>query len=351
MNPSFWHGKRVLVTGHTGFKGAWLSLWLTRLGAQVTGYALPAPTQPSLFELARLGELVDHRLGDVRDLAALQGAFTQARPDIAIHMAAQALVRLSYAEPVGTYATNVLGAVNFLEAVRQQPSVRAALVVTSDKCYQSRDGGQGYREDDPLGGSDPYSSSKACAELVTEAYRRSFLSKPSGAALASVRAGNVIGGGDWAQDRLVPDILAALHRGQAPEIRNPDAVRPWQHVLSPLSGYLTVAERLWQDPAGHAEAWNFGPSQSDEKPVRWIVERLCQGWGGSLAWTGQAGEHPKEAHSLRLDSSKAGQRLGWRPRWDLQQALDAIVAWHRAYESGGDVRDLTLSQIAAYEKA
>jgi CDP-glucose 4,6-dehydratase len=350
MNPDFWHGKRVLLTGHTGFKGAWLSLWLTRLGAKVSGYALPPPTRPSLFELAGVGSLIDHRLGDVRDLGALQAAFDQVKPDIAIHMAAQSLVRLSYGEPVATYATNVMGTVHFLEALRRQPSARVALVVTSDKCYQSRDSGPAYREDDRLGGHDPYSNSKACAELVTDAYRRSFLGGPGAAALASVRAGNVIGGGDWAKDRLIPDILQALGRGQAPEIRHPDAVRPWQHVLSPLSGYLLVAERLWADPSA-AGAWNFGPEPEDEKPVRWIVERLCQGWGATQGWQDQAGEHPKEALSLRLDSGKAASQLGWRPHWSLNRALDAIIAWHRALQAGADLKAFTLDQIAAYERA
>jgi len=351
MNPSFWHGKRVLLTGHTGFKGAWLSLWLTRLGAKVSGYALPAPTEPSLFSLAGLARGMDHHLGDVRDAEALQKVFDQVKPEISLHMAAQALVRLSYAEPAETYATNVMGTVNFLEAVRRSSSTRVAVVVTSDKCYQSRDSGPGYREDDRLGGSDPYSSSKACAELVTEAYRRSFLSKPEGAALASVRAGNVIGGGDWAKDRLIPDIIQALQSGQAPAIRYPDAVRPWQHVLSPLSGYLRVAEQLWQDPAGFAGAWNFGPAAEDEKPVRSIVDRLCQGWGAKQGWRDQDGVHPKEAVSLRLDSGKAASQLGWRPHWGLDQALDSIVAWHRAHQAGADMRETTLAQIAAYEKA
>jgi CDP-glucose 4,6-dehydratase len=348
LNPAFWSGKRVLLTGHTGFKGAWASLWLARAGATVTGYALDPPTQPNLFGLARASELVTHLHGDVRDLGALQRAVAQAKPDVAIHMAAQSLVRLSYAKPEETYAVNVQGTVNFLEALRREPGARVALVVTSDKCYQNPGDGQAFREDGPLGGHDPYSNSKACAELATAAYRDSFFSAEAGPGLATVRAGNVVGGGDWAQDRLVPDLVRALSQGRVAQLRNPDSVRPWQHVLEPLSGYLLLAERLWDD-RGLAGAWNFGPAQSDEQPVRWIAERLAQAWGAASAWERQPGEHPAEAQALRLDSGKARARLGWRPRWDLARALASISQWHRALLEGGDARSLVLQQIEAYE--
>jgi CDP-glucose 4,6-dehydratase len=352
VNSSFWRGKRVLLTGHTGFKGAWMTLWLGRLGAKVTGYALAAPTSPSLFELAGLEKRAEHIQADIRDLPALQRAFSQAQPEIAIHMAAQSLVRRSYADPAETFATNVMGTANFLEALRSQGGVRAALVVTSDKCYQSRDGAEGYREGDPLGGSDPYSSSKACAELVTASYRKSFfLGQEARLAVASARAGNVVGGGDWAEDRLVPDILRALAKGESPQIRNPASVRPWQHVLEPLSGYLLLAERLWEEGASVAEAWNFGPGREDEKPVRFLAERLCGLWGLGQGWKDQAGLHPAEAPVLRLDSSKARARLGWRPRWSLEQSLDAIVAWQRQYLAGADMQKFSLSQIGEYERA
>ncbi|HXB97474.1 MAG TPA: CDP-glucose 4,6-dehydratase, partial [bacterium] len=330
MNPGFWRGKRVLLTGHTGFKGAWLSLWLERCGASVTGFALAPPTSPSLFDLAGVAAGLAHVEGDVRDLGALRAAVARAEPDVAIHMAAQSLVRLSYEQPSETYATNVQGTANFLEALRTAAGARVAIVVTSDKCYRSRPDADGYREGDPLGGHDPYSNSKACAELVTGCYRDAFFSTPGGLALASVRAGNVVGGGDWAKDRLVPDILKALAQGRAPEIRYPDAVRPWQHVLEPLGGYLLLAEKLWQDPS-LAGPWNFGPSRDDEKPVRWIVERLQAGLAAPAPWKPQPGQHPKEAEALRLDSGKARAGLGWKPRWALGRALDAIMEWQRGY--------------------
>lgn len=354
MERSFWSGKRVLLTGHTGFKGGWLALWLTELGAEVTGLALPPATDPSLFVAARIAARIDHREGDIRDLAVLRRAFQSARPDIAIHMAAQPLVRRAYAEPVYTYATNVLGTVHFLEAVREQPTVRVAVVVTSDKCYSSQAGIWGLRENDPMGGDDPYSSSKGCAELVTAAYRHSFFpigaGKP-GTAIASARAGNVVGGGDWSEDRLVPDAMRALARGAIPQIRNPDAVRPWQHVLEPLCGYLLLARRLWAEPGRFAEGWNFAPDPEDAQPVRRVVERLCGLWGVKVEWQVQPGSHPTESLALRLDSTKARALLGWRPRWRLEQALQAAVAWHREFLAGGDMQRTMLRQIAEYEHA
>ena len=348
----FWAGKRVLLTGHTGFKGSWLALWLQQLGAQVTGYALAPPTVPSLFALARIGELIDSHLGDVRDGATLAEVVAAARPEIVLHLAAQPLVRESYRLPQETYATNVMGTVHLLEAVRRCDSVRAVVNVTTDKCYDNREWCWGYRENEPLGGFDPYSSSKACAELVSAAYRTSFFSAAgaqSGVALATARAGNVIGGGDWAGDRLVPDCLRALLADAPVRIRNPHAIRPWQHVLEPLSGYLLLARRLYEAGAEFAEAWNFGPAETDARPVAWIVERLCGLWGESAGWQLDPGEHPHEANYLKLDCSKARTRLGWSPAWNLGEALEAIVAWTRAYKDGADLRAFTLSQIETYQ--
>jgi CDP-glucose 4,6-dehydratase len=302
---------------------------------------------PSLFDVARVADGMASTVADVRDAAALQAAMTAFQPEIVLHLAAQPLVRLSYAEPVATYATNVMGTVHLLEAVRHTPSVTAVVNVTTDKCYENREWVWGYREDEPMGGHDPYSNSKGCSELVTSAYRRSFF-KAGGPALASARAGNVIGGGDWAADRLVPDILRACERGEAVVIRNPHATRPWQHVLEPLSGYLVLAQHLVAQGAAYAEPFNFGPHDDDARPVQWIVERLVQHWGHSARWQLDGGEHPHEAHYLKLDISKAKARLGWQPRWHLAQALDHIVTWHRAWLDQADMRALCLQQIAAY---
>ena len=354
MNPAFWRGKRVLVTGHTGFKGGWLTLWLDGMGAKVAGYSLEPPTTPSLFETARVREVVRHRIDDVRDLAALRAAVAEFRPEVVFHLAAQSLVRPSYADPVGTYATNVLGTVHVLEAVRLEPSARVLMVVTSDKCYENRERSDGFRESDPMGGTDPYSSSKGCAELVTAAYRASFFDPARhaepGAAVASVRAGNVIGGGDWSHDRLVPDVYRAAATKALVRIRNPRAVRPWQHVLEPLNGYLLLAERLWEDGAGFAEGWNFGSADSDARPVADVMDRIVKLWGEGLRWEHDSGEHPHEATLLRLDSTKARSRLGWRPRMSLDQALEWTVEWYKAYLHGDDVRKLTAAQIARYER-
>lgn len=348
MNPAFWQGRRVFLTGHTGFKGAWLSLWLQRLGAQVTGYALAPRTTPSLFALADVGAGMRSINADVRDLPALRAALIESRAEVVIHMAAQPIVRLSYYEPVETFSTNVMGTVHLLEAVREAPTVSAVVIVTSDKCYENVEREEGYREDEPMGGYDPYSSSKGCAELVTAAYRRSFFSEANAPAVGSARAGNVIGGGDWALDRLVPDILAAMERGEAPAIRAPESVRPWQHVLEPLSGYLTLAEQLHGHGAKYAEPWNFAPDESDARPVRWIVERLSHHWGMPTSGRLDTGEQPYESTYLKLDATKARERLAWRPSLTIDDTLQWIVEWHRAYLRGS-ARAATLEQLDRYQ--
>lgn len=352
LDDSFWRGKRVLVTGHTGFKGSWLCLWLQLLGADLAGYALAPPTSPNLFEAAQAGRSMHSVLGDIRDLARLFDLMRTHRPEIVIHMAAQSLVRRSYEQPVETYATNVLGTVNLLEAVRLTESVRAVVNVTSDKCYENREWVWGYRENDRLGGFDPYSNSKACAELVTESYRNSFFNAACfdrhGVALASARAGNVIGGGDWAADRLVPDILRALSAGQPVAVRNPGAVRPWQHVLEPLCGYLSLAQALYISGPKYAGAWNFAAEEADARPVRWIVERFLAHWGGAASWREEPGEHPHETNMLRLDASKARAALGWKPRWPLPKTIEKIVEWHQGFLRGAEMHALSQSQIRAY---
>lgn len=352
MNPVFWKGKRVLLTGHTGFKGSWLSLWLQSMGAQVVGYALVPPTNPSLFDVAEVSKGMTSIIGDIRDLGHLHKVFAEHQPEIVIHMAAQPLVRYSYIEPVETYSTNVMGTVNLLEAVRSTGSVKAVVNVTTDKCYENREWVWGYRENEAMGGFDPYSSSKGCAELVTAAYRNSYFHPDKypthGVAIASGRAGNVIGGGDWADDRLIPDIMRAITQSKPVNIRNPNATRPWQHVLEPLSGYLVLAQKLFEDGAAYAEGWNFGPNDEDAKPVQWIVEKLTSTWGENASWTLDSGEHPHEAHYLKLDCSKAKTRLDWHPRWHLEDALGAIIDWHRAFRDGKEMKTLTLSQVQQY---
>ena len=352
MNVEFWRGKKVFLTGHTGFKGSWLSLWLQQMGAQVTGYALQPPTNPSLFEVANVAQGMVSIIGDIRDAETLSKAMRDAAPDIVIHMAAQPLVRYSYVNPVETYSTNVMGTVQLLEAVRQTPSVRAVVNVTSDKCYDNKEWVWGYRENEAMGGFDPYSNSKGCAELVTSAYRNSFFNPEKYAdhrvALASGRAGNVIGGGDWADDRLIPDILRAISDNKPVVIRSPHAIRPWQHVLEPLSGYLLLAEKLYTQGVAYAEGWNFGPADEDAKPVQWIVEQLTQQWGEGASWQLDGGEHPHEAHYLKLDCSKAKMRLDWQPRWHLGHTLEMIVAWQQAWLAKQDMRSFTLKQIEQY---
>ena len=350
LNRAFWRDRRVLVTGHTGFKGGWLVLWLESLGARVSGIALPPPTTPSLFDAARVADGMRSSFADLRDAREVAAAVGAADPEIVLHLAAQSLVRESYADPVGTYATNVMGTIHLLDALRRHSKVRAVVVVSSDKCYQNNEWPWGYRENDAMGGFDPYSSSKGCVELVTAAYRNSFFAaRDGGTAIATARAGNVIGGGDWARDRLIPDCLRAIDAKEPVRIRRPEAVRPWQHVLDPLAGYLGLAERLHGAGREFAEAWNFGPSDADARSVRWVVERFVRDWGGGASWEADPTPHPHEASYLKLDCSKARLRLNWRPRWQLEIAIAKVCAWHRAFTRGANVRDVTLAQIAEYE--
>jgi CDP-glucose 4,6-dehydratase len=347
-NSKFWSGKRVLITGHTGFKGSWLSLWLQSLGADLSGIALKPPTEPALFDVANVAKGMNHQIADIRDYESVRKLMSDFKPEIVIHMAAQPLVRLSYHEPIETYATNVMGTVHVLEAARHISSVRAIVNITTDKCYENKEWVWGYREVEPMGGYDPYSSSKGCAELVSNAYRMSFL-KDAGIALATARAGNVIGGGDWALDRLVPDTLRALEKQEPVFIRNPYAIRPWQHVLEPLSGYLLLAESLYEKGQANAEPWNFGPKDDDAQSVKWIVERLCNLWGNNVTWELQPGEHLHEAHYLKLDISKATQRLDWHPRWSLEKSLTKIITWHQAWLENENMQNGCLNQIIEYQ--
>jgi CDP-glucose 4,6-dehydratase len=354
MTPpaQFWTGKRVFLTGHTGFKGSWLSLWLEHMGAELTGYALDPPTEPSLFHKADVAAGMHSVIGDIRDAGRLASSMQAAQPEIVFHFAAQPLVRHSYSDPVGTYQTNVLGTIHVLEAVRQTPSVRAVVVITTDKCYENKEWIWPYREIDPLGGYDPYSSSKACAEIVTASWRDSFFNPAKypehRVALASARAGNVIGGGDWASDRLIADIVRAFSSGKTLEIRNPKATRPWQHVLEPLRGYLTLAEKLYNDGTKYASAWNFGPQYTDAQPVEWIVRYLSANWGSETRWKIDEHEHVHEAQMLKLDWSKAHAQLGWQPVLTLPEALDCTLAWYQQEAAGASARELCLAQIADY---
>lgn len=354
MNLDFWRNRRVFVTGHTGFKGGWLSLWLQSLGAELTGYSLKPPTTPNLFSAAKVADGMFSLEGDIRDLEHLTESMRVASPEIVIHMAAQSLVRESYQRPVDTYAINLIGTVNMLESVRFTPSVRAVVIVTTDKCYENREWVWGYRESEPMGGFDPYSSSKGCAELATAAYRSSFFNlqdyEKHGVAIATARAGNVIGGGDWSNDRLVPDIIAAFENNMPARIRNPQAVRPWQYILEPLRGYLMLAEKLSLEGPPFAEGWNFGPRDEDSRPVSWIVDQLTSLWGEDASWEFDSQLQPHEAHYLKLDCSKAASKLRWRPSTKLMDALQAIISWHKAYLDKADMRLETLDQISHYEK-
>jgi CDP-glucose 4,6-dehydratase len=346
IDPQFWRGRCVYLTGHTGFKGAWAALMLWRLGAQVTGFALPPAGRDDLFETARVGSVLKkHEIGDIRNLASLAASVREAEPEIVIHLAAQSLVRLSYDEPVATYETNVMGTVHLLEAVRRTPSVRATIIVTSDKCYENVGWVWGYREVDRLGGHDPYSNSKSCAELVTDSYRRSFFPPDGRSHIASVRAGNVIGGGDWARDRLVPDAMRAFREKRVLNIRNPGAVRPWQHVLDPVGGYLRLAQRVFEDGAGFAEGWNFGPGPGSEVDVATVVSGLAALWGDAASWRADRGKHVHEAAYLKLDCSKAASRLNWHPAIDFAKALRLTVDWYRRFGNDPDMHAIAMAQI------
>jgi len=340
-----WAGRRVFLTGHTGFKGGWLALWLNHLGAEVRGYSLDPATTPGLFEAARIGAGLEDIRGDIRDAAALDKAMTEFAPEVVFHLAAQPLVRLSYIDPILTYETNVIGTAKVLDAVRRTNSVRAVVTVTTDKCYENKEWLWGYRETDPLGGYDPYSSSKACAELVSAAFRQSY-----GLALGTARAGNVIGGGDWSTDRLIPDIVRGFQSGEPVAIRRPHAVRPWQHVLDPLHGYLSLAEKLLgDDRARYATAYNFGPEEDDAKPVEWIADRMAQAWGDGASWYRGSDPGAHEAGCLKLDVSRARAELGWSPKLRLGEALEWVVAWYKAHAAGADMREFTTRQISDYE--
>jgi CDP-glucose 4,6-dehydratase len=348
LTPNFWNGKRVFLTGHTGFKGSWLSLWLQALGADLAGFALDPPTVPAMFDEAEVAKGMKSIIGDIRDFESVLTAMKSHQPEIIIHMAAQPLVRLSYLQPIETYATNVMGTVHVLEAARQTSSVRAIVNVTTDKCYENREWVWGYREDEPMGGHDPYSNSKGCSELVTASYRNSFFNNTDSPALASARAGNVIGGGDWANDRLVPDILRAFQENKPVVIRNPYSTRPWQHVLEPLSGYLRLAEKLYTDGAVFAEGWNLGPNEDDARPVQWIVEYMVSKWGAGASWILDESTQPHEASYLKLDISKAKSKLDWSPCWTLSSALDNISAWHLAWIENNKMRNFSLNQIEQF---
>lgn len=353
MHSTFWEKKKVLITGHTGFKGSWLSLWLQKKGARTLGYSLLPPTKPSLFEVVRVADGMTSLTGDVRDLPHLKAILAKHQPEIVIHMAAQSLVRYSYSNPVETYTTNVMGTVNVLEAVRQTDSVKVVLIITSDKCYENKEWLWGYRENEPMGGHDPYSSSKGCAELITSAYRRSYFANNNspayGVAVVTTRAGNVIGGGDWASDRLIPDIMNAFMENQAVNIRNPHAIRPWQHVLEPLRGYLMLAEKLFYQGKAFAGAWNFGPDDQDARSVSWMADYLTRLWGENARWETDMDRHPHEATYLKLDCSKAKSLIGWSPKLDLATTLEWIVEWYRAYHQRKNMRKITEAEISRYE--
>lgn len=349
VNPDFWKGKKVFITGHTGFKGSWLSLWLQDMGAIVMGYALEPNTTPNLFTKANVAQNMVSEIGDITDLNHIVKSMKTFNPEVLIHMAAQPLVRLSYQEPVLTYTTNVMGTVNVLEAARKCTNLKAIVSVTTDKCYENKEWAWGYRENEPMGGHDPYSSSKGCAELVTAAYRKSFFNSSDYAVLASARAGNVIGGGDWAADRLIPDILRAFERNEPVIVRNPMSTRPWQHVLEPLSGYLVLAQHLYEERNNFAEGWNFGPKDEDCKPVNWILDKMVGHWGNGASWQLDKNNNPHEAGYLKLDCSKAAMRLNWYPKWNLEYTLENIIKWHQHYLSQNNIQEQCLLEIAKYQ--
>lgn len=349
VDVNFWKNKKVFLTGHTGFKGSWLSIWLNYMGAEVCGISLEPPTNPNNFTESRISNFMQSVIGDTRNSNLIYDTMKNFQPDIVIHLAAQPLVRLSYIEPMETYTTNIIGTLNVLESVKKIESVKAIVNVTTDKCYENKEWPWGYREDEPMGGHDPYSSSKGCSELITSCYQRSFFNKGS-TTLASARAGNVIGGGDWAVDRIVPDTLRAFEKNKQVSIRYPKAIRPWQHVLEPLSGYLTLAQKLYAGNGDYSEGWNFGPYDMDAKPVEWIVDYMTKKWGGNVGYIVNCDNHPHEAHYLKLDISKAKSKLDWHPKWNLNTALDMTIEWHKYWLAGDDVHKVCVSQIESYLK-
>ena len=349
VNPRFWKDKKVFITGHTGFKGSWLCIWLKHMGAEIKGFSLPPTTSQSLFQQACVADGMESEMGDIRDLQSLTESMLSFDPDILIHMAAQPLVQLSYVEPVSTYMTNVMGTVHVLEAARRCKSLKSIVNVTTDKCYENKEWIWGYRENEPMGGHDPYSNSKGCSELVTAAYRKSFFDSNETASVASARAGNVIGGGDWAEGRLIPDALKAFNARKPVMIRNPSATRPWQHVLEPLSGYLSLAERLYTTGDKYAEGWNFGPRDEDVVPVGDVLDYLVSNWHTSVSWETDSSEYPHEAQLLSLDISKARSRLNWQPLWSLSKALSSIIEWNSEFIKGSNMADITLSQIQEHQ--
>lgn len=353
FTDNFFKGKKIFITGHTGFKGSWLCLFLNKLGAEIYGYALNPPTEPSLFKIAQIDQFISSVIGDIRDIDKLKETIEKVQPEIVIHLAAQPLVRESYIHPIETYQTNVMGTANLLEACRNIPTIKAIVNVTTDKCYENKEWVWGYRENEPLGGYDPYSSSKACSELITSAYRNSFYSPKEyhkhGVAIASARAGNVIGGGDWANDRLIPDFIRAISQKKQVKIRNPHAIRPWQHVMEPLTGYLMLAERLYSEGTAFGEAWNFGPDDNDARNVEWVIKTICYLWGNEASYSVDSNHRQlHEANYLKLDCSKAKLKLGWHPVWSIQKALQSIVEWNKAYFNGEDIKNITEKQIEEY---
>jgi CDP-glucose 4,6-dehydratase len=350
VDPAFWKGKNIFLTGHTGFKGGWLSLWLVSMGAKVTGYSLAPNTTPNLFDVLAINSLIEKsHVADIRDLLSLQKAMFEAKPDIVIHMAAQPIVRYSYVNPIETYATNVMGTVHVLDSTRNIDSICATLVVTTDKCYENKEWVWGYRENEPMGGFDPYSNSKGCAELITAAYRQSYFSSAeSNNKVASARAGNVIGGGDWSEDRLIPDAIKAFEAKLPLMVRNPLATRPWQHVLEPLSGYLVLAQALYSQGASFASGWNFGPRDEDNRSVKDVIDLFIAQWDGKARWEKEGSEQPHEANLLKLDCSKASSQLGWAPRWNLETAIEKIAEWQKAYQNKETMQKVSLAQINQY---
>ena len=353
QNTKFWKNKKVFLTGHTGFKGGWLSVFLNHLGAEVLGFSLEAEPQ-SYFNLVNLEPILSHHVGDIRNLSELVEAERNFKPDILIHMAAQPLVLASYKDPITTFSTNIMGTVNVLELVRMSSSIRSGVIITTDKCYENRNISRGYKEDDPMGGHDPYSSSKGSAELIISSYQRSFFGKDqyrkSSASVASVRAGNVIGGGDWAEDRLIPDLLRSIGIKDNVKVRNPNATRPWQHVLEPLSGYLMVAEQLYKKGPSGSDCWNFGPDKKDIVTVSKVADMFCKAWGDKLSWSRDLRPSYHEEHNLSLDISKAKKTLDWSPKWSLSNAIDKTVEWHKAQMSGKNMLDISVNQIKEFLK-